>query len=329
VNADVWDAFIGSAAPYVEGDFALLSERLHLVPGLRVEPQFTSISRRLPQQGNAPAVGAYVGDVSLEPRVSARFALTNRVSFKAAYGRYRQPPAAADLSPVFGNPLLTPSAATHWLFGTTVQLASLLSAETTLFYTQSDGLAVRSPASSPLIAQALVAGGQGRSLGVQVLVRRELANGLFGWIAYTLSRSERQDRPDGPWRLFDFDQTHVLTALASYELGKGFEVGARFRYATGFPRTPVTGAYYDSRRDLYSPVLGARNTDRIPSFWQLDVRFAKRWKIGPTELEAYLDVQNITDRTNYEEVVYSADYSQKRYIKGFPILPILGAKWSY
>jgi TonB family protein len=329
VNADDWKSFTGSAAPYAEGDFALFSDRLHLVPGMRVEPHFTSISRKLPQQGNAPASGAYVGDVSLEPRLSVRFALTNRVSFKAAYGRYRQPPAASDLSPVFGNALLTPAAATHWLFGTTAQLASLLSVETTLFYTESDGLAVRSPASSPLIAQALVAGGQGRSFGAQVLVRRELAHGLFGWIAYTLSRAERQDRPDGPWRLFDFDQTHVLTALASYDLGKGFEVGARFRYATGFPRTPVTGAYYDSRRDLYAPVLGGRNTDRIPSFWQLDVRFAKRWKIGSTELEAYADIQNITDRTNYEEVVYSADYSRKRYIEGFPILPILGAKWSY
>jgi TonB family protein len=329
VNADSWNAVIGSAAPYAEGDFGLLSDRLHVVPGLRLEPLFMSVSRRFPKQGDAPPSGAYVGDVSVEPRLSVRYALTTRVTFKAAYGRYHQPPAAADLSPVFGNPLLTPSAATHLLFGANVQLASLLSAETTVFYSSSDGLAVRNPSPAPLLAQALVPAGHGRSYGAQVLVRRELAHGLFGWVAYTLLRSERQDAPGEPYRLFDFDQTHVLTALASYDLGKGFDVGARFRYATGYPRTPVVGAYYDSRRDLYDPILGGRNTERIPAFWQLDVRFAKRFKIAGTELETYLDVQNVTDRTNYEEIVYSADYSQKRYIRGLPILPIAGAKWSF
>ncbi|HEX3594927.1 MAG TPA: TonB-dependent receptor, partial [Polyangiaceae bacterium] len=329
VNADHFNAVIGSAAPYAEGDFSLFSEHLHVVPGLRLEPLFMSVSRRFPKQGDGPSSGADVGDVSIEPRLSARFALTNRVTFKAAYGRYHQPPAAADLSPVFGNPLLTPSAATHVLFGMNVQLTALLSAETTVFYSHSSGLAVRNPSSAPLLAQALVPAGQGRSFGAQVLVRRELAHGLFGWVAYTLLRSERQDAPGTPYRLFDFDQTHVLTALASYDLGKGFDVGARFRYATGYPRTPVVGAYYDSRRDLCDPVLGTRNTDRIPAFGQFDVRFAKRWKLAGTELEAYLDVQNVTDRTNYEEVVYSADYSQKRYIRGLPILPIAGAKWSF
>ncbi|HEX4335616.1 MAG TPA: TonB-dependent receptor [Polyangiaceae bacterium] len=329
VNADQWNAIIGSAAPYAEGDFGLFSDKLHVIPGLRLEPLFMSVSRRFPKQGDGPSSGAYVGDVSIEPRLSARYALTNRVTFKAAYGKYHQPPAAADLSPVFGNPLLGLSVATHLLFGMNVKLASLLNAETTVFYSHSDGLAVRNPSPAPLLAQALVGAGQGRSFGAQVLLRRELAHGLFGWVAYTLLRSERQDAPGTPYRLFDYDQTHVLTALASYDLGKGYDVGARFRYATGYPRTPVVGAYYDSRRDLYDPVLGTRNTERIPAFVQLDVRFSKRWKLAGTELEAYLDVQNVTDRTNYEEIVYSADYSQKRYIRGLPILPIAGAKWTF
>jgi hypothetical protein len=144
-----------------------------------------------------------------------------------------------------------------------------------------------------------------------------------------LLRSERRDGPDAGWRLFDFDQTHVLTALASYDLGSGFDVGARFRYATGFPRTPVIGSSYDARRDLYDPILGPRNSVRIPAFWQLDVRISKTWIIASTKLETYLDVQNVTDHQNAEEIVYSADYTQKRYIHGLPILPIVGARWAF
>jgi hypothetical protein len=215
------------------------------------------------------------------------------------------------------------------LAGVSVRIAELLTAETTVFSTSSEGLSVRSSAPTPLVAQALVGTGEGRSFGMQVLLRRELSKGFFGWVAYTLLRSERRDDAGAAWRLFDFDQTHVLTALASYELGKGFDVGVRFRYATGFPRTPVVGSYYDARRDLYNPILGSQNGERIPAFWQLDVRFSKTWNIASTKLEAYVDVQNVTNHSNAEEIVYSADYSQKRYISGLPILPIVGARWAF
>jgi hypothetical protein len=121
----------------------------------------------------------------------------------------------------------------------------------------------------------------------------------------------------------------VLTALAAYDLGKGFDIGGRVRYTTGYPRTPVIGAFYDARRDLYEPVLGAKNTERIPDFVELDVRFAKRWSIGSSELETYLDIQNVTHRDNPEEIAYSPDYSERRYVSGLPILPLVGARWSF
>jgi outer membrane receptor protein involved in Fe transport len=142
-----------------------------------------------------------------------------------------------------------------------------------------------------------------------------------------LMRSERRDGPGAAWRIFDFDQTHVLTALASYEIGWGVDLGVRFRYATGYPRTPIVDAYYDARRNLYEPVLGAKNSIRIPDFAQLDVRVSKSIKLGPSKLELYADVQNVTDRENAEELVYNQTYSQRRNIRGLPILPVLGARW--
>jgi len=328
INSDNWTAFSGSAAPYVEGDFAFL-EQLHVIPGLRLEPFFTSVDRRTPPQGDTPAVGAYIVDFSLQPRLAIRYAPSSRVTYKAAFGRYRQQAAPEDLSTVFGNPLVTSAQANHWLAGVAVRLGEFVSAETTVFYTTSEHLSVRNPALAPQLAQGLLAQGEGRAYGMQLLIRREIAHGLFGWVAYTLLRSERRNGPSDAWRLFDFDQTHVLTALASYDLGKGFELGSRFRYASGYPRTPVVGAYYDLRRDLYDPILGATNSTRIPAFVQVDVRLSKRWSLAGTQLEAYVDVQNVSNRKNYEEIVYSADYSNKRYIQGLPVLPVVGAKWNF
>jgi hypothetical protein len=106
----------------------------------------------------------------------------------------------------------------------------------------------------------------GRTYGGQALLRQELVKGFFGWITYSLIKSERRDHPGLPYRRFDFDQTHVLGVLASYELGRGWEVGARFRYTTGFPRTPVVGSFYDSRDDAYQPLFGPRTASGSPPF---------------------------------------------------------------
>lgn len=328
INTDTWKVTTGSIAPYAEADIALFDDRTHIVPGIRLEPFLANVNRRRPSDGG-PQVGAFDGDLTVQPRLSLRHRLGKRLLLKGAYGKYRQPAPAEDLSSVFGNPLLGTANATHYLFGAEAELAERLHLETAAFLSLSHNLAVRNPLPSPRVAEALVAEGEGRSYGMQVMLRRDLGAGFFGWFAYTLLRSERRLSPSHPWRLFDYDQTHVLTALASYDLGYGFEVGARVRVASGYPRTPVVDAYYDSRRDQYEPVLGPQNSVRIPYFFQLDARASKRWKWPSNELEAYLDVLNTTNQQNPEEIVYSSDYSQKKYINGLPILPVIGLKWSY
>ena len=329
INLDTWDTAEGSAAPYIEGDFSLFANKLHIVPGLRLEPQFTSVSKRVPTEGVFAPQGVYTSDTALEPRLAVRYAMSSRVTFKAAFGQYRQPAQPQDLSAAFGNPTLLSARATHLLFGGAFELSRHISLETTVFRSTSDGLAVRNPSSSPLIAQALVNEGEGRSYGAQFLLRHELAKGFFGWVAYTILRSERKDAGSSEYRLFDFDQTHVLTALASYDLGKGFDIGVRGRYASGYPRTPVVGSYFDARSATYQPLLGEKNSIRIPEFMELDVRIAKRFKLQTSSLEIYLDVHNVSNRKNPEEIAYNADYTQRLYIEGLPILPVLGIKWEF
>lgn len=329
INSSNWSTLSGSVAPYVEGDFSLAGGKLHVVPGLRVEPYFISIDHRAPESSDIPPSGAYVSDLAIQPRISLRYAPSSRAAFKLAWGRYFQAPQVEDQSPVFGNPLLTTSDASHYLASTQVTITEKLSAETTAFYSRSDGLSVRNPSAAPLLGQALVGIGEGRAFGAQFLVRRQLDHGFFGWVAYTLMRAERRDDPSGNWRLFDFDQTHVFTALASYELGNGFDLGVRFRYATGYPRTPVIGAYYDSRRNLYEPVLGDKNSIRIPDFAQLDVRLSKTFKVAGTKGEIYADVQNVTNRHNAEEFAYNQTYGERRNIRGLPILPVVGLRWEF
>jgi TonB family protein len=329
VNVDSWNSVVASLAPYAEADVGLLDDKLHVVPGLRVEPYFTSVDKSTPVSGDVPPVGLSSEDTVLEPRLALRYQLSPRVLAKAAFGLYHQPPAGEDLSAVFGNPKLGLAAARHSLVGTSVKLTETLTSEVTAFYSQMSDLTSRSTAATPLLAEALVQQGTGRSFGTQFLLRQEQIGRFFGWVSYSIIRSLRQDSPSQPERIFDYDQSHVFTAVGSYDLGAGFEIGARGRYATGFPRTPVVGSYYSPRTDRFEPIFGARNSDRIPAFWQLDLRASKRFKLAGTDAEVYLDVQNVTNHANAEEVVYSYDYRSKSYITGLPTLPVLGFKWSF
>ncbi|MCE9578329.1 MAG: TonB family protein [Deltaproteobacteria bacterium] len=325
--ADRWRVISASAAPYAQLDLPLWRKRVHVVPGLRLEPYLVSVSRKTPIAGLTPSIGLFTEEATAQPRLAIRADATARLTLTAAFGRYRQAPQVEDLSAVFGSPSLPTSRATHAVLGAAYRWTAALSSEVTGFVTRSRELAVRSPLATPLLAQALVADGTGRAMGVQALVRLAPTAGVFGWISYTLSRADRTDAAGT--RRFDYDQTHVLTAVASWQVGAGVELGLRFRYATGAPRTPVTGAYYDTRADAYQPQFGAHNGSRLPAFVQVDARASKRLRWGGDELEIYLDLQNATDRENAEEIVYSADYARKGFIAGLPILPVLGARLTW
>jgi TonB family protein len=330
INADRWTSAIASLAPYAQADLALLDNQVHLIPGVRVESTLVQASRRTPVQGDLPTLGTMNEQSFLEPRLAARWALSDAFGLRAAVGIYHQPPLAEDLSAVFGNPQLGASKALHYLGGANVKFSDALTLEVTGFFSRQSDLVTRSALATPRQAEALVQDGFGRAYGAQFLLRHDLTGRFFGWLSYSIVRSQRIDAGVGEYRLFDYDQTHVLTALGSYNLGAGFEVGARFRFSSGYPRTPVIGAVYDSRIDAYQPVFGAHNSIRIPAFYTFDVRVTKRFSLGGgSELELYLDVQNVTDHRNPEEIVYNFDYSKRSYITGLSILPVLGVKLTW
>ena len=325
-NVDQWETTALSLAPYGQMDIALFDDSLHVVPGVRLEPYVTSVNKALPVVGDNPPTGVTTENTAVDPRLALRYKVSSRLSTKAAFGIYHQAPEPEDLSSVFGNPNLSVSSAIHVLAGALFKWTDIVSLEAVGFYSKSDDLVSRSPLGIPLEGQALVQEKIGRAYGGQLLLRRELQKGFFGWASYSIIRSERKDHPDTAWRPFEFDQTHVATVVASYELGLGFEVGARFRYATGFPRTPVLAAFNGDRRDLFEPIFGKQNSIRIPSFVQADVRVSKRFTFDTVKAEVYVDVQNVTNRRNPEDIVYNYDYSQQGYITGLPVLPVLGAR---
>jgi hypothetical protein len=171
--------------------------------------------------------------------------------------------------------------------------------------------------------------GVGRVYGVEVVARHETHAGFTGWLAYTLSRSTRRDSGETSYRLFQYDQTHILTAVGLYVLPRNWQLSSRLRLISGNPQTPAISSVFNSADGSYQPIYGSRFSSRNPYFCQFDVRIDKRWIFNKWMLNAYLDIQNITNRKNVEDPQYNSDYTQSSSTPGVPILPILGIRGEF
>lgn len=326
VNGDSYSSELGDLSPYTT--FELRLGPLVLFPGLRASMHVFDTSRLTPRVGATLPIGLRNFAWVVEPRLAATLKLANKWTLSLKAGLYHQPPAPEELSAVFGNPRLALSRAVHTTAGAAVDLTAQLRIELAGFYRYLDQLVARSLLTTPPLAAALTQAGTGQSYGAQLLVRLQPWRRWSGWIAYTLSRSERRDDPMAARRLSDFDQTHILTVVSSYEL-RGWGFGLRFRYTSGFPRTPVVDAFFATRDDVYQPVFGTQNSLRLGDFVQLDARIDRAFVWRRIKLVFYLEVQNVTNQKNAEEIAYRFDYSAQADITGLPTLAVLGARLDF
>jgi hypothetical protein len=210
---------------------------------------------------------------ALEPRISARFHASPRLTLTHAYGLVHQPPAfvvplpgraAAELDSGLQKAFQTSS-------GAELGLGRSTKASVTLFYNAffalTDGLssADHGPPGSGAEQRS-----QGSAIGLELYVHRPLTRQLGGFLSYTLSRSMRSlGRERFP---SSFDRTHVVNGALGYDLGRKWRAGVRVVFYTGAPELPDSNGLIRPLR-VSAPPRGA-------PFFRLDLRLEKRWTVG-------------------------------------------------
>ncbi|HSN14543.1 MAG TPA: TonB-dependent receptor [Anaeromyxobacteraceae bacterium] len=271
----------------------------------------------------------------LDPRATLFWDPRPGTTLSAAAGLFGKAPEPGELTALFGNPALVPPRAAHYAIGLRQALPWGSSVEATGFYKSLWRLVTSVDRDAAgLDAPLLSSAGRGEAIGAELLLRKDLARGLFGWLSYTWSRALRRDDPSQPswprWHLFDLDQTHNLTLVVSYRLPGEWIVGTRVRAVSGNPYTPFIGHFNDTDTTRYqcvaSPDVLSR---RVGPFFQADARVDKRWVFARWMFSMYVDVQNATQHENAEFRVPSYDCTQQVSIPGLPVFPSLGlrAEW--
>lgn len=140
--------------------------------------------------------------------------------------------------------------------------------------------------------------GSGHNYGVSAMLNK-CAGKLSGWISYTYTHARRTFHSPGLTGNYpaNHERPHEVNVVATYDIGKHWNVGATFVYASG---TPFTAADYLS---LINGTIIAHyrehNANRLQPYCRLDLSVCFKWKPRFAKENGFnLSVYNATGRDN-------------------------------
>lgn len=307
-------------------------DRVQIIPGLRYDyyPELIYNGSVVPAFWDYRSFDNHRG-FSGEPslRLSCRYEFIDRHTAKMALGTYNQTPEPMGmvLMEDFGNPEMPSTKAAQYVIGYEWQINDLFNLDCQAYYNKQWN--IPDFVTSDEMASVIDGGdvykdnGLGRMYGLEIMLRRRQSERFFGWVAYTLSRSERFIRSTDEWAHYYLDETHNLQVLGSWKLRRNWEAGFRLHYVTGKPKTAVVDIVELENNQGGSsimPVYGEANSSRFDPFFQLDVRVDKKFVFDNLILSVFWDLQYISwlvyKSPEYE--IYNYDYTDKMVVSNFP-----------
>lgn len=242
--------------------------------------------------------------ISAQPRLSARYLLSDDWSIKASYSKMNQyvhllqssyislpndlwVPITKNIKPMISHQV-SGGVYGRWR-GFDISLEG---------YYKSSKNQVEYKEGSHLFASNLnweerVAQGLSKSYGMEFMANKTFGN-TSGWLGYTLSWSDRHF-PNGeinqgqPYPA-KYDNRHKINAVVMHKFSKKFDISASWVYATGNWTTLATQKYIEN--GVEHNYIARRNNFKMPSYQRLDLSFnfyrpKKNGRMGIWNLSVY------------------------------------------
>ncbi len=267
--------------------------------------------------GLRTATNQQIGETAIDPRLQMRYALNKDNNLKAAYGQYSISPEPQEASAEFGNPDLGYEKSIHTVLGIETRWDDRWETEFQTFFKKTYRLIVSGG------DRNYTDTGTRRTYGFEAFVRRNLTEKWLGWLSYTYSVSRERKNDASPWYTSSYDQTHILNLAGSYRLSAFWDVGSRFKFNTGNPYTPVTGAVYNSNLDKYQPsyLKDEPYTERLPDYHSLDVFATYDSLYNEFKLKYQFGIQYLAFTKRIDSIQYNFDYTEKESVANLPPIP--------
>jgi len=296
---------------------------------------------------------------SVEPRLGAKWNVTDDLRLKMAGGLYTQNLLSSvneqEVVNIFVGFLLGPEQeildvetgafaenrlqrSTHLILGTEYDLSSNLELNVEV-YTKQFGQLISLNRNKTEATDPDFVAENGDARGLDISLRYE-KDDFYVWSTYSLGKVTRFDGE----QVFPtiFDRRHNVNLLFSYKFGanKNWEAGVRWNYGSELPFTQTQGFYGNvnfldeglntnvgtSNPELSTLYSSVRNGGRLSPYHRLDMSVKRFFKINPKNIiEAQFSVTNAYNRPN----VFFIDRKTSERIDQLPILPNATLSWSF
>jgi len=289
---------------------------------------------------------AFGNHLTLTPRLSMRYNLTESVGVHLAFASYAQFPTYVYMIAYPQNRTMLPMRSTHEVIG--MDLGFMRSSQ---IHIEAYNKVYRDvPASTEypsvnlhdmvdMFGQQFVwlpmnSGSRGNSSGIEISDITQIRSKLVvrGSVAYSRAMFAGLDHIPHP---SNFDFPWIVNAAALERFGRGYEISLRYGYATGRPYTP-----YDlpdslaQNRPIYD--VSQMNALRVPYFGRMDTQLTKDLKAFRCHLEIYAGVNNVLNRANFLAYVWMPRAEADKNIKSpaeeihqMPIFPMGGLRYIF
>ncbi|MBU6325712.1 MAG: TonB-dependent receptor plug domain-containing protein [Bacteroidetes bacterium] len=282
-----------------------------------------------------------------EPRISFRQLMTNNLALKLSYALMNQPihlltnstgglpwdlwfPATAKIRPQRAQQIAL-GISQPWKYGIEFSLES--------YYKWMNHIVDYAEGTDLFDVQVnwedKVRAGKGWMYGTEMMVQKRTGR-LNGWLAYTLSWSERKipEINFGQKYFFKWDRRHHATAVAIYKLNKAWELSATFVLQSGNAITLPQGRYLAADGTLVNDYIG-KNAQRMPLYHRLDFGINKLIKpdnrFSKTKQYWNLSVYNVYNRFNpfFVDIDNTAQPPKVVGVAFFRLLPVLTYSYKF
>ncbi len=284
---------------------------------------------------------------SIEPRVSARYEVSNKQTISLGYGLHSQlqlpgvyfaQAENTEGQKIYPNKDLELSKAHHFVAGYEMTFASRTRIKLETYYQHLYNIPVSADPNSTfsminmnfgVVSKALVNNGLGRNYGIELTAERFLNKGFYYLLSASLYNSEYRAN-NKQWYVTRFNGKHAVTFTGGKEFKvkgdkKLFGINIKTTWYGGFRQTPVDAElskmYLTTIYDETKP-----NSIQLPAYFRTDLKFSYRINHSKYNSVWSLDIQNASNRKNVGGSYYDVDKEKTTTWYQTPLIPVFSYK---